>query len=104
VRRIEPSAAATSGEWLSVKLRYKLPDSDTSTLFSLPVRAGDRVQHLPLAAAVAEFGLLLRDSRHARARWDALATRVASVPVPDALASDKDGFAELVAVARGLQR
>jgi Ca-activated chloride channel family protein len=104
VRRIEPSAAATSGEWLSVKVRYKLPDSDTSTLFSLPVRAGDRVQHLPLAAAVAEFGLLLRDSRHARARWDALATRVASVPVPDALASDKDGFAELVAVARGLQR
>ncbi len=53
-------------EWLTVKLRYKPPTSDNSRLLSL--RLTDHQLHNRLdgdfafAAAVAEFGMLLRDS------------------------------------------
>jgi Ca-activated chloride channel family protein len=53
-------------EWLTVKLRYKPPTSDNSRLLSL--RLTDNQVHRQLdgdfafAAAVAEFGMLLRDS------------------------------------------
>ena len=53
-------------EWLTVKLRYKPPTSDNSRLLSL--RLTDNQMHNRLdgdfafAAAVAEFGMLLRDS------------------------------------------
>jgi Ca-activated chloride channel family protein len=53
-------------EWLTVKLRYKPPTSDNSRLLSL--RLTDNQVHSRLdgdfafAAAVAEFGMLLRDS------------------------------------------
>ncbi len=56
-----------AGEWLNLKLRYKKPDSDVSQLIEHPVKDSQ----LPLAntsdnfrfsAAVAEFGLLLRES------------------------------------------
>ena len=92
------------GEWMTVKARYKSPDADESELISLPVRAGGRVDHLPLASAVAEFGLLLRDERNDTARWEDLLRRVDRLSVPAALSADKDNFNELVAVARGLQR
>ncbi len=60
-------AAAGSNELLTVKLRYKLPDGNTSQLLELPVR-DERVSlasaspDFRFAAAVASFGMLLRDS------------------------------------------
>lgn len=63
----EATAAYKSDELMLVKLRYKQPKGTTSELISLP--ASDR--SLPLekasdnfkfAAAIAEFGMLLRDS------------------------------------------
>ena len=68
-RPAELAAAAASGELLFVKLRYKLPEADDSTLVTLPVTdeglafaaASD---DLHLAAGVAAFGMLLRDSRY----------------------------------------
>ncbi len=65
--------AATGGELMTLKLRYKAPDAPaeqgTSTLLEFPVRdaggawdaASDDFQ---FAAAVAGFGMLLRDSPH----------------------------------------
>ena len=64
---------------MTVKLRYKEPDGDTSTLVisvSVPARPTGSSPALGFAAAVAEFGMLLRDSefkgtfvvRHRRAR------------------------------------
>ena len=58
-----------SGELMTVKLRYKDPDGQTSKLISKPVRDDDgemakMPQDLRFASAVAEFGLLLRDSEH----------------------------------------
>jgi Ca-activated chloride channel family protein len=59
--------AAGSNELLTVKLRYKQPLGETSRLMSVPVRdrEGSLTPNLGFAAAVAEFGMLLRRSEHA---------------------------------------
>jgi Ca-activated chloride channel family protein len=98
-----PSATAANGEWLTVKARYKMPDSDTSDLMTKSVRFGGQ-QHLPLAAAIAEFGLLLRDDPRNVERWAALSRRLDRISAPAALASEVDGLRELVATASGLAR
>jgi len=62
------SAAAAGGEsydneLMAVKLRYKEPDADVSQLKTFTVRARrDMAPELGFAAAVAEFGMLLRES------------------------------------------
>jgi Ca-activated chloride channel family protein len=97
------ASSAFAGEWLTVKVRYKQPDGDISALLAQPVRSGGRLVHLPLASAVAEFGLLLRDDDHGGARtWEALAERTARLRVPSALAADVNGFNELVETARAI--
>ena len=65
--KTQPGAA--SGEYAFVKIRYKLPESDTSTLISQAVTAAnehERIDQAPqdvrFAAAVAGFGQLLRGS------------------------------------------
>jgi Ca-activated chloride channel family protein len=67
--RRDLTAEAQSNELLTVKLRYKQPDGDTSKLISGTVldrhnnirQSSDNHRH---AAAVAAFGMLLRDSEH----------------------------------------
>jgi Ca-activated chloride channel family protein len=106
-RPATPSATPATqfaGEWLTVKARYKLPDAETSNLVSVAVRNGGRVQHLPLASAIAEYGLLLRDRPRNAGRWDALARRVDRLAVPASQANDLEGFRELVAIGKGLAR
>jgi Ca-activated chloride channel homolog len=103
VQPARPAPAAASGEWLTVKARYKLPESDTSDLIAQAVKPGP-LQHLPLAAAVAEFGLLLRDDPRDTKRWDALVRRLDRLSVPVPLMADVDGLRELVATAAGLAR
>jgi Ca-activated chloride channel family protein len=60
---------STSSEMLTVKLRYKKPDGDKSDLVERAVTddSGDFAKASPdfkFAAAVAEFGMILRDSEH----------------------------------------
>ena len=64
-------AGASVGEYAFVKIRYKLPQSDTSTLISLPVERSlehSRFEDAPVdarfAASVAAFGEILRGGRH----------------------------------------
>lgn len=64
-----PQPGAASGEYAFVKIRYKLPESDTSALISQAVTGAnehERIERAPLdvrfAAAVAAFGQLLRGS------------------------------------------
>jgi Ca-activated chloride channel homolog len=63
-----PTAAATSDELLTLKIRYKRPDSDVSRLMSQAVRdtqpEAQASRDLRWAAAVACFGMLLRSSEH----------------------------------------
>ncbi len=56
-----------SNEMMTVKVRYKAPDAETSRLTAIPVedRTGGLTANLGFAAAVAEFGFLLRKSEHA---------------------------------------
>ena len=61
-----PPAMVTVGsdEMMTVKVRYKQPDGNTSRLVSVPVlgRQTSGARHIGFAAAVAQFGMLLRDS------------------------------------------
>ncbi|MFT3712864.1 MAG: VWA domain-containing protein [Archangium sp.] len=66
-QRVSPSLnanATASDELMTVKLRYKAPESDESQLMSFAVRDASTPESSDarFAAAVAEFGLLLRDS------------------------------------------
>jgi Ca-activated chloride channel family protein len=63
--------ASAAGEYAFVKIRYKLPKSDVSTLISTPVDRGSehaRFEEAPtearFATSVAAFGEILRGGRH----------------------------------------
>ena len=71
LRYQRPSAepvAAFGGEMMNVNIRYKRPDADESVLMSHPVQAASgnarNSDDFRFAAAVAEFGMLLRGSEH----------------------------------------
>lgn len=66
-KQVEPTAAAQDGETLTLKLRYKEPDGDKSKLIEHVVKDSGQgfaaADHdFQFAAAVAAFGMLLRDS------------------------------------------
>ncbi len=103
------AGAAESGELLFVKLRYKLPGEDESTLVTLPV-VDDGLsfdvasEDLQFAAGVAAFGMLLRDSGYKGSSTYDLASDL----VLRGAAYDPNGYraelVELVAAARGLSK
>ena len=101
---MRPVTDGGNGELLTVKARYKMPESETSELISKAVRIGGPVQFLPLASAVAEFGLLLRDSPRDVQRWDALAYRTNRLTVPNSESAELENLREMIATARGLAR
>ena len=87
------SQAANSGELLTVKLRYKAPDGDVSRLLVHPLH--DRGSALAatsadfrFSAAVAEWGMLLRDSRFRGAASYGAVAQLAR----GALADDRGGY------------
>ena len=64
-----PTSEADTDELLTVRLRYKQPDGDTSTELKFPLKDEDNVieetsSDFRFAAAVAQFGLLLRGSKY----------------------------------------
>lgn len=64
------TAQASSDELMTVKLRYKLPDGDTSHLIERTVKdegltIDDATDDMRFAAGVASLGMLLRHSDHA---------------------------------------
>ncbi len=62
------SAGVENGEWLNLKVRYKDPDSDSSELCTYAVTeeaySEQPSEDFYFAAAVAEFGLLVRGSEY----------------------------------------
>lgn len=93
-------------ELLNLKLRYKQPDGDKSRLIEQPVKDADREfaqagADLKFAAAVAGYGMLLRDSPHkGDLTWDKV-LRLAE----QGLGDDKEGYrAEFVDLARTAQK
>ena len=63
---IAPSTQAASNELLTVKLRYKEPSADESQLISRTIdnRPQPMSANLGFASAVAEIGMLIRESKH----------------------------------------
>jgi Ca-activated chloride channel family protein len=99
------SLAAESGELLTLKLRYKMPDQEQSQLMEHVVYDSGATfnqsdQEFQFAAAVAGFGMLLRDSEH---RGDWSYDTVMEV-AQSSVGSDPHGFRkefiELVSIAR----
>lgn len=88
-----------------VRVRYKEPDADTSQLMEFEMAKnseGDRSKDFQFATAVAEFGLLLRDSKYkGNASYDSVIKRAKG-----ALGKDEGGyrkeFVELVKEAKEL--
>lgn len=95
-------AGASELAW--VKLRYKPPTGDVSRLLEVPVNTGSGRGSVDMrfAAAVAEFGMLLRESTH---RGSATYGDVITL-ARGALGADEDGyraeFVRMVEIARGL--
>ena len=99
----------TSDELLTLKLRYKAPDGDVSTLREFPFKDAGRsfaqsTRDFRFAAAVAGYGMMLRDSPHkGGANW-ALVHELAI----EGKGEDRDGyraeFVGLVEKARAMMR
>ncbi|MCB2406415.1 vWA domain-containing protein [Hymenobacter lucidus] len=93
--------AASSTELMTVKLRYQEPQGSASRLLTLPVPGTDAPvdqasDNLRFAAAVAQFGMLLRQSEHRGTASYATALQLAeSVRTRDTDGSRRE-FAELV--------
>ncbi|HLJ10208.1 MAG TPA: VWA domain-containing protein, partial [Planctomycetaceae bacterium] len=114
---VVPQDGALAGELLTVKLRYKLPEGEASALSEFPVTAASafefgqgarpaasqtRMQELNWAAAVAAFGMILRNSQfRGEANFD-MVLKLAQ----EAKGADRGGhrqeFMSLVAAAKSL--
>ena len=103
------TGAATSGEMLTLKLRYKEPDGDTSKLLVFEIvddgaQISDASSDFRFAAGVAVFGMILRDSEYkGSATYDTVVALA-----EDGLDDDEHGyraeFINLVLAAKTLQR
>jgi Ca-activated chloride channel family protein len=101
------AVGAKNGELMTVKLRYKRPESDTSVPLEVVVRMPAReelrlTENLGFSAAVAAFGMLLRESSY---RGDAT-WRLAADLAAQHRGADADGyraqFVRLVEMAAAL--
>ncbi|MGV3664246.1 MAG: YfbK domain-containing protein [Prosthecobacter sp.] len=100
--------AARTGEVMTVKLRYKEPDSSLSKLIEVPAKDEGKTltastEEFKFSAAVAGFGLLLRDSAYkGTLGWETVRKLAL-----DGKGSDKLGyrgeFLQLIDKARGLK-
>jgi Ca-activated chloride channel family protein len=102
-----PDAASASPELLTLKLRYKDPDAERSRLLTQPVLDATTPiaaasENLRFAAAVAELGLLLRESPHkGEASYDQVA-EMASHALGGDPDGDRAGFLQMVHAASRL--
>jgi Ca-activated chloride channel family protein len=104
----QPTRSASPDELVTVKLRYKAPDGDTSRLVSTTLRSQPQplCANLGFASAVAEVGMLLRGSKHAGSG----SFGIAAVRASTFRGADREGYraefiklAELASSLRGLE-
>jgi len=101
------TAAAATGEMMTVKLRYKQPEAEESQLLSVAVgrtvvELANSSDDFRFSTAVAGFGMMLRDSKHRGAlTWATIADLGSGAMGKDAHGYRKE-FMELVARAADL--
>jgi Ca-activated chloride channel family protein len=103
------SEKGTSDELLTIKIRYKKPDSEKSTLLEFPIQNNTQPlvntsDNLRFSAAVAEFGLLLRQSKYkGNAQYSEVIKRARA-----AFGKDEEGyraeFVRLVKITESLDK
>jgi Ca-activated chloride channel family protein len=91
--RVEPTEAAESDELLTLKLRYKEPAGEVSKLLEFPLADAEKGfnttdSDYQFAAAVASFGMLLRNSKY---KGDATYASVLEIATP-AATEDVSGY------------
>ena len=103
--KYQKQVPVASGELLTAKLRYKLPDANASTRIDQPIVTKDITPSQPtesfrFASAVAEFALLMKDSAYkGSASFDAVIERART-----AKGKDVDGWrAEFIRLAETAQ-
>jgi len=105
-REARDTRAAASGELMTVKVRYKAPDGETSRLLTHVQMNRPMVMsaNLGFASAVAEFGMLLRDSpSRGDASFGSAASRARTFRGRDE-EGYREEFVRLLARASGLRR
>jgi hypothetical protein len=117
-KTVAPQDGPLAHELLTVKLRYKLPEADTSTLVEVPITDPDgasdtlrvkvaRAHSRPSpdfnwAAAVAAFGMILRDSQfRGQASFD-MVLELAQGAKGEDKGGRRQEFIDLVKKAKGL--
>lgn len=105
-RPAEPEAGGASSELLTLKLRYKRPDGETSQLLTQSAtdsgnRIGAASGDFQFAAAVASFGMLLRDSKF---KGNASYEAVLEIAQPGAQQDPKGYRDEFLALVKHAQR
>jgi len=90
---MKPAEKKASTELMTVKLRYKKPDGDTSTKLEIPIKGklidlDETSDNFRFSAAVAEFGMILRDSEF---KDDGTMDQVISL-AKDAKGEDDEGY------------
>jgi Ca-activated chloride channel family protein len=103
----ESTEAASSGELLTLKIRYKQPDEDTSSKLVFPItddnrKFGQASRDFRFAAAVASFGMLLRDSKHKGNVTYAGVLEIGTEAARDDASGYRDEFLAMVARAKEL--
>jgi len=106
--RIEPSDTQFNAELLTVKLRYKEPDGDQSKLLTMGLLDKNNAfenasENLRFAAAVAGFGMLLRDSNYkGNANFNSI-LQIADSSRSNDLKNYRNEFIELIEKARRMK-
>jgi Ca-activated chloride channel family protein len=102
---VQPSASATSRELATLKLRYKQPDGEVSKLMSVVIQNETKPMsaNLGFASAVAEFGMVLRNSKHAGSGGFASAISRARRFRGEDADGNRAEFVKLVELAKGLK-
>jgi Ca-activated chloride channel family protein len=103
----QASEAAQSGELLTLKMRYKQPDGDTSSKLEFPLkdegkRFGQASQDFRFAASVASFGMLLRDSQFKGNATYAAVQEIATESASGDTSGYREEFLQMVAKAKEL--
>ncbi len=105
----QPKDEAIAQELFVVKLRYKQPEGETSTLLEAPAQAvvaefADTDDDFRFAAAVASFGMQLRDSPYKGTwKWDDIRKAATAAQGPDR-GGLRGEFLELLLAAEQLSK
>jgi Ca-activated chloride channel family protein len=92
---------------LTLKLRYKQPDGDTSTLLTFPLKDMEQTfnnadRDFQFAASVASFGMLLRNSKYKGNATYASVLEIATAAARDDESGYREEFLQLVRTAAEL--